>query len=36
MVFDAARDVREEVGTYEEGVQDAAATVEANEGELVR
>ena len=36
MVFNAARYVREEVGAYEEDVEDAAATVEANEGELVR
>ena len=35
MVFDAARDVREEVGADEKGVEDAAAAVEANEGELV-
>ena len=35
VVFDAARDMREEVGADEEGVEDAAATVEADEGELV-
>ena len=35
VVFDAARDVREEIGADEEGVENAAATVEANEGELV-
>ena len=35
VVFDAARNMREEVGADEEGVEDAAATVEADESELV-
>lgn len=35
VVFDAARYVREDVGADEEGVEDAAATVKADEGELV-
>ena len=35
VVCDAARDVMEEVGGDEEGVEDAAAAVEADEGELV-
>ena len=35
VVFDTARNMREEVGANEEGVEDAAATVEADEGELV-
>lgn len=35
VVFYAARDVGEEVGGDEEGVEDAAAAVEADEGELV-
>ena len=35
VVFDTARDMREEVGADEEGVENAAATVEADEGELV-
>ena len=35
VVFDTARNMREEVGDDEEGVEDAAATVEADKGELV-
>ena len=35
VVFDTARDMREEVGADEEGVENAAATVEADKGELV-